>query len=392
MPAIPLNLPEHFPSYSDDDFSDYLVVLPHTHDYFLTSPRRWEGLGNAGDWVLLLDAAGNTVDGISYGDKTGQTPHLSAVGARRAAAYIRAGTAEINTVENRVIGYEVSGEGTPLSTPGRGTTAENAAWIASLRPRPTISVSPLAWDFGAVNVGAESPPLVVTAANTGCADLSLGTLVLSGPDVTQFRIQNDQCSGQTIPPRGSRTVEVVVQPTSVGTKTATLVIPSNDPERPQLEVSLTGTGTVPALSVDVGGPYTGRTGIPLTLRANASGGLPPYFFAWDLDSDGEFDDAEGAEITHTWYAPSFYTVRVRVTDSLGNTATDTAEVRVLAAKGDVNGNGVIDLVDLRLAYQTALGLISLTPEQADRADLNDDGRVDMVDVELLCRLILGGCG
>ena len=34
------NLPEHFPSYPDDDLSDYLVVLPHTHDYFLTSPRR----------------------------------------------------------------------------------------------------------------------------------------------------------------------------------------------------------------------------------------------------------------------------------------------------------------------------------------------------------------
>jgi hypothetical protein len=47
---------------------------------------------------------------------------------------------------------------------------------------------------------------------------------------------------------------------------------------------------------------------------------------------------------------------------------------------------------LRLAYQAALGLISLAPEQAERADLDDDGDVDMVDVELLCRLSLGGCG
>jgi hypothetical protein len=58
----------------------------------------------------------------------------------------------------------------------------------------------------------------------------------------------------------------------------------------------------------------------------------------------------------------------------------------------VNGDGAIDLVDLRLAYQAALGLISLTSEQAERADLDDDGDVDMVDVELLCGLILGGCG
>jgi len=386
------NLPGHFPSYPDADFSDFLVVLPHTHTYFVTSPRRWEGLANGGDWVLLLDAAGNTVDGISYGDKTGQTPHLSAVGARRAAAYTRAGTAGINTVENWVVGYEVSDEGTPLSTPGAGNTTENANWIASLRPRPTVSVSPLSWDFGAVNVGTESLPLTVTVANTGCANLSLGTLYLSGSDAAQFRIQNDQCSNQTIPPGGSRTVEVVFKPTSVGTKTATLVIPSNDPERPQVEVSLTGTGVVPTLSVDAGGPYTGRVGVAITLRASASGGLPPYSFAWDLDGDGQFGDAQGDEVTSTWYAPGLYVVHVQVTDSLGNTATDTAEVQILPAKGDVNGDGVIDLVDLRLAYQAALGLISLTPEQAERADLNDDGRVDVDDVELLCLLILGGCG
>jgi hypothetical protein len=385
------NLPDHFPSYPDEDFSDFLVVLPHTHAYF-ASPQRWEGLANGGDWVVLQDATGSTVDGISYGDRPGQTPHLSAVGARRAAAYTRAGTDGINDAANWVVGYERATDGSPLSTPGRGNTEENAAWIASLRPRPAISVSPLSWDFGAVNVGTESLPLVVTVANTGCANLSVGTLYLSGSDVDPFRIQNDDCSEQAISPGGSRTVEVVFRPTSVGTKSATLVIPSNDPDRPEVHVSLTGTGTVTALSVDAGGPYTGRVGVPITLRASASGGLSPYTFAWDLDADGEFDDAEGAEITYTWYAPGFYTVQVRVRDSLGNAATDTAEVRVLPARGDVNGDGAIDLVDLRLAYQAALGLISLAPEQTERADLDDDGDVDMVDVELLCRLILGGCG
>jgi hypothetical protein len=386
------NLPDHFPSYPDEDFSDFLVVLPHTHAYFVESPRRWEGLANTGDWVVLQDATGSTVDGISYGTRTGQTPHLSAVDARRAAAYTRAGTDGINDAANWVVGYERATDGSPLSTPGRGNTEENAAWIASLRPKPVISVSPLSLDFGPMNVGAETSPLPVTVANVGCADLSVGTLYLSGSDVDQFRIQNDGCSGQAISPGGSRRVEVVFRPTSVGTKSATLVIPSNDPDRPEVQISLTGTGTVTALSVDAGGPYTGRVGVPITLRASASGGLSPYTFAWDLDADGELDDAEGAEITYTWSTPGLYTVQVQVRDSLGNAATDTAEVRVLPAKGDVNGDGAIDLVDFRLAYQAALGLISLTSEQAERADLDDDGDVDMVDVELLCRLILGGCG
>ena len=384
------NFPPNFP-FNDFDFSDYRVSIPHTNTDFFENVA-WGGFGNAGDYVVLVNRTGALVDGLSYGNRTGEDTapkvKLGTVGANTAAWFTGGSTDYINDAPYWATGSESAGQ----STPGKPNTPANATWITSLLPKPTVSVSPLSWDFGAVNVGAESVPLTITVANTGCANLSLGTLYLSGSDAAQFRIQNDQCSNQTIPPGGGRTVEVVFKPTSVGTKTATLVIPSNDPERPQVEVSLTGTGVVPTLSVDAGGPYTGRVGVAITLRASASGGLPPYSFAWDLDGDGQFGDAQGDEVTSTWYAPGLYVVHVQVTDSLGNTATDTAEVQILPAKGDVNGDGVIDLVDLRLAYQAALGLIDLTPDQAERADLNDDGRVDVDDVELLCLLILGGCG
>jgi hypothetical protein len=384
------NFPPNFP-FNDLDFSDYRVSIPHTNTDFFENVA-WGGFGNAGDYVVLVDRTGALVDGLSYGNRTGEgtapAVKLAGVPANTAAWFTGGSTAFINDPTYWATGSESASQ----STPGQPNTPANAAWIASLRPKPVISVSPLSLDFGPMNVGAETSPLPVTVANVGCADLSVGTLYLSGSDVDQFRIQNDGCSGQAIAPGGSRRVEVVFRPTSVGTKSATLVIPSNDPDQPEVQISLTGTGTVTALSVDAGGPYTGRVGVPITLRASASGGLSPYTFAWDLDADGEFDDAEGAEITYTWYTPGLYTVQVQVRDSLGNAATDTAEVRVLPAKGDVNGDGAIDLVDLRLAYQAALGLISLAPEQAERADLDDDGDVDMVDVELLCGLILGGCG
>ncbi|MFN3347213.1 MAG: dockerin type I repeat-containing protein, partial [Candidatus Bipolaricaulaceae bacterium] len=118
----------------------------------------------------------------------------------------------------------------------------------------------------------------------------------------------------------------------------------------------------------------------------------PSGYAWDLDGDGQFDDALGLEVQWTWTWPGLYGVAVQATDSTGALAIDHTEVRIHPPKGDVNGDGRIDLVDLRLAYQAALGLIVLSPEEQYRADLNDDGVVDMEDVTLLCGMILGGCG
>lgn len=384
------NLPLHFPPHPDTDPSDFLLVLPHNHATYFASGGRWEGLGNAGDWVQLLDAGDRLVDGISYGDRMGQSPHLSAVGARRAAAYTRSGTAGTSVAANWVVGFEVSGEGTPLSTPGAGNTSENAAWILGLRPRPAISVSPSSYDFGTVAVGQESAPLPVTVQNTGCAPLVVGAVTLTGANAAEFLIRNDNVSGQTIPVGESRTVQAVFKPASPGAKTATLEIPSNDPETPLATVALFGTGQA-ALSVSAGGPYSGVVGVPVTLEATATGGVPPYTFAWDLDGDGEYDDATGAQVHRTWPAPGTFPVAVQVRDSTGATATNATTVRIYPAKGDVNGDGRIDLVDLRLAHQAALGLIQLSPEERARADINGNGVVDQEDVELLCRMILGGC-
>ena len=94
-----------------------------------------------------------------------------------------------------------------------------------------ISVSPTSYNFGNVVVGSSSGAQTFTVTNTGTANLIIGTITLTGTDPTQFSKQNDNCSGHTIAPSGTCTVQAVFSPTSAGGKSANLSIPSNAPTR-----------------------------------------------------------------------------------------------------------------------------------------------------------------
>ncbi len=58
-------------------------------------------------------------------------------------------------------------------------------------------------------------------------------------------------------------------------------------------------------------------------------------------------------------------------------------------KGDVNGDGRIDLADVRVVYQAALSLLDLTSQQLIAADINGDGVVGQDDACALAELISG---
>ena len=104
-----------------------------------------------------------------------------------------------------------------------------------------ISVSPAWHNFGSVLVGQEARE-TLTIENTGTGDLVLGNLAVAGAHASQFAIQNNACSGQTVLPSAAGTVDVVFSPQSEGAMNANLRIPSNDPDTPLLEVPLSGNG------------------------------------------------------------------------------------------------------------------------------------------------------
>lgn len=56
--------------------------------------------------------------------------------------------------------------------------------------------------------------------------------------------------------------------------------------------------------------------------------------------------------------------------------------------GDVNGDAIIDLLDVRLCAQIAQGIITGTPQQRAAADVDGDGDVDMDDAQILAEFII----
>jgi len=82
---------------------------------------------------------------------------------------------------------------------------------------------------------------------------------------------------------------------------------------------------------DIGGPYTGDEGSPITLNGSASyapnGTIVSY--EWDLDNDGEFDDATGAIVSHTWDDDYNGTISLKVTDNAGASSIASTTVTVL---------------------------------------------------------------
>ena len=123
-------------------------------------------------------------------------------------------------------------------------------------------------------------------------------------------------------------------------------------------------------SADAGGPYTVAEGSSVTVTAagtDEDGDALTY--AWDLDNDGDFDDATGASTSFsaaTIDGPATRTVRVQVTDG-EYTAVDSATVNVTNVAPTATFNAPVSVF---AGFPIALSLTNGTDvAPADRAGL-----------------------
>ncbi|RLJ18330.1 hypothetical protein DJ031_11765 [bacterium endosymbiont of Escarpia laminata] len=97
-------------------------------------------------------------------------------------------------------------------------------------------------------------------------------------------------------------------------------------------------------TADAGGPYVINEGNGITLDGSASNdpdsGPQPMSYAWDLDGDGQYDDATGAQVTLPVQADdTIFSASLKVSDGLlENTDTTTVTVSDLAPTAALTGD------------------------------------------------------
>jgi glucose/arabinose dehydrogenase len=95
-------------------------------------------------------------------------------------------------------------------------------------------------------------------------------------------------------------------------------------------IAYTAAANQPPVAVANANPTSGDVGMRVSFDGSASSDPngDPLSYAWDLDSDGAFDDSTTATTTWTYNAAGTFRVSLRVSDGKGGTATDAVTVSV----------------------------------------------------------------
>jgi hypothetical protein len=146
------------------------------------------------------------------------------------------------------------------------------------QPTAQAFVSPNPLAFGNTQAGSAAPPGTITVASAGTAPLSIGNVTVGGADAGDFAKVADGCSGTTLQPNTSCSVQVRFRPTIQGVRSATLSLADNASDSPQV-AALQGTGTKQPTALALvspnllvfSSPQGGGTDPPGTVTVTSSG-------------------------------------------------------------------------------------------------------------------------
>jgi hypothetical protein len=106
---------------------------------------------------------------------------------------------------------------------------------------PYVTLTPDNIDFGNQVVRRTSAAKRIIVKNTGGKPLYLDSVDIGGDNPNSFAITNDACTGATVDPNRSCTVDVTFTPSGTGDRKARLRLTDNALDSPQ-RVRLKGTG------------------------------------------------------------------------------------------------------------------------------------------------------
>ncbi|NPV42288.1 MAG: hypothetical protein HPY72_13235 [Anaerolineae bacterium] len=106
-----------------------------------------------------------------------------------------------------------------------------------------------------------------------------------------------------------------------------------------------------------GGPYSGEVNSAISLNGAADDeGGDAETYEWDLDNDGEYDDASGQNPSHTWTSTGVKTIGLKVTDEQGGEGTASTTVTVNAIAAQIT----LDAATLSQTYDGSAKVVTAT--------------------------------
>jgi hypothetical protein len=141
---------------------------------------------------------------------------------------------------------------------------------------PDISVAPSSLAFGNVEVGGASPSKRFTVTNSGSAPLVVGAVTRKSPGGTHYELTGDTCSGATVAPSATCTIDVAFRPKTAGRLPAQIQMVSN---APVARFDVDGTGIAAAITaapaaLAFSNTEVGQTSAPQAFTITNTGSAP----------------------------------------------------------------------------------------------------------------------
>lgn len=113
--------------------------------------------------------------------------------------------------------------------------------VGNLQQRSALlTVTPPSKDFGSMSVGSASTAQTFTITNTGTENFTISSVSKAGADALSFTLASDNCSGTTIAPAGTCTMQATFSPVARGNKSANISISFSDPADLSVNIPVSG--------------------------------------------------------------------------------------------------------------------------------------------------------
>ncbi|MFL5804458.1 MAG: choice-of-anchor D domain-containing protein, partial [Roseiflexaceae bacterium] len=201
--------------------------------------------------------------------------------------------------------------------------------------RPAIDVEPASIAYGNVDVG-DYAARTVQVANVGNQSLTVSAVALTGGSSSDYTLANLPILPRTLAPSQQFSFQAVFKPSSLGARTGTLQIASDDPTSPSVSVALTGNGVTrnlpPTAVIEMDVPYSFDSSNNMSIHFHGERSVDPdgtiVGYAWEF---GDSTTSTSPAPTHSFSCqgsrPCLRVVRLTVTDNGGK--HDPTSVSVL---------------------------------------------------------------